>query len=82
IDVKAQQIKDMADCILEYSLQKKKTELVTLEQKSFRSAFFDILSETCICLEQSGFTVRASLLWEDREISVDPKYVTRILDNI
>lgn len=82
IDVKAHQIKDMADCILEYSLQKKKAGPVALEQKSFRSAFYDSLSETCICLEQSGFTVRASLFWEDREVSVDPKYVTRILDNI
>ena len=82
IDEKAHQIKDMADCILKYSLQKKPAEQVSLRREPLRSVFYDALSETCMCLEQKGFEIRPSLTWEDREICTDPKYITRILDNI
>ena len=81
IDEKAHQIKDMADCILEYSLQKK-VEPLPPEKTSFRAAFYDVLSEACLCMEQTGFHVQTDLSWQDRELSIDPKYITRILDNI
>ena len=82
IDEKAHQIKDMADCILKYSLLKKAAGPTALRQEPFRSVFYDSLSELCVCLEQKGFEVRPSLAWEDREICADSKYITRILDNI
>lgn len=82
IDDKAHQIKDMADCILEYTLKKKTSDPADVREESFRSAFYDALSETCICLTQKGFEVRAALSWEDKKVCIDPKYVNRILDNI
>ena len=82
IDEKAHQIKDMADCILKYSLLNKAAGPTALRQEPFRSVFYDSLSELCVCLEQKGFEVRPSLAWEDREICADSKYITRILDNI
>lgn len=82
IDEKAHQIKDMADCILEYSLQKRTSGPISVSRMSFRDAFIDSLSETCICLKQKGFIVRTSLSWQNRELCVDPKYIIRILDNI
>lgn len=82
IDEKAQQIKGMADSILEYSLQKKVFEPISKEQQSFHSAFYDALSEIFICLDQKGFHIQTALTWENREVCIDPKYITRILDNI
>lgn len=82
IDEKAHQIKDMADCILKYSLHKKISEPIALRRMTFRNAACDALNETCIFLEQKGFRVHTSLSWSDREITVEQKYIARILDNI
>ena len=86
IDEKAHQIKDMADCIFEYSLQKKKSDPAVLEKMSFHAAFYDALSDASVCLSQQGFDIQFSLSQDDKgintEISVDLKYVNRILDNI
>lgn len=86
IDEKALQIKDMADCIFNYSLQKKKTDPVSLERMTFHTAFYDALSDACVCLRQQGFDVSFSAAPDDKEsgveIRVDQKYINRILDNI
>lgn len=82
IDEKAHQIQDMADCILEYSLQEKTADPACVKQEPFRSTFYDPLSETYTCLEQKGFQVETALCWENRSVSSDAKYVVRIFDNI
>lgn len=82
IDEKALQIKDMADCILEYSLQKRPSDPAAIRPEFFQSAFYDTLSETCVCLEQKGFHLQTALTFEEHSIHIDPKYTARILDNI
>ena len=81
INEKAGQIKNMADRILEYSMQKQVSP-GTAKPSPFRAAFYDLLSETSLYLENQGFQIRSELNWKEDEVLVEPDYLLRILDNI
>lgn len=82
IDVKASQIKQLADNIFEYSLVSKRQETKLEEPASFRQVFHDPLSELVAHLEKLGYRFRLNLDWPEDKIVVHTPYIRRLLDNI
>ena len=82
IDQKTRQMKQLADNLFEYSLITSQIDVTMEEPESFEIVFYDLLSETCAYLEQRGFRITINFPWHDKNVSVNPDYITRIFDNI
>ena len=79
---KTARMKQMAEHLFEYALIAGETETELEEPALLEVIFYDLLSETCVYLEQNGFTVSRDLSWENEQICVNTDYVLRIMDNI
>lgn len=82
IEEKTYQIRDMADRILEYSMQKIEENPETVKRQRVEEALAEPLADACACLKQQGFRVQTDLNWEEADIMVNPEYLLRIMDNI
>lgn len=61
IELKANQIKKLSDNIFEYALITGEEKIRLEEPETFRTVFYDLLSETSAYLEQKGFQVQMDL---------------------
>lgn len=82
IDKKAHRMKQLADHLFEYSLVAGETETVLEEPESYETLFYDLLSETCLFLQQHGFQTKFQVQWRDKALRVSTDYMIRIMDNI
>ncbi|MCB6416390.1 HAMP domain-containing histidine kinase [Faecalimonas umbilicata] len=82
IEQKTQRMKQLSERIFEYSLVTSEMEVALSEPEWFETVFYDLLSETCVYLEQRGYQIELNVRWERRLIQVNPDYLMRILDNI
>lgn len=82
IDQKTRRMKQLTDHLFEYALVSGEDEVKLEEPETFGTVFYDLLSETCAYLEQSGFQTELKLEWRQENIQVNMEFVIRILDNI
>lgn len=82
IEQKTQRMKQLSERIFEYSLVTSEMEVALSAPEWFETVFYDLLSETCVYLEQRGYHMELNVKWERRLIQVNPDYLMRILDNI
>lgn len=82
IEEKTYRMKQLSDRLFEYSLVTSEPEVELEEPEVLKGVFYDLLSETCAYLEQSGFSVLLEVEWRDRKIQVNSEYLMRIIDNI
>ncbi len=82
IDKKSRRMKQLIDHLFEYSLVTGETEIQLEEPETYEVLFYDLFSETCSYLEQSGFRVEFKVQWIDRRLRIYTSYITRIMDNI
>lgn len=81
IDDKAQQIKQLAENILAYSLssqQPPRKEQPRPAQESIGPLLYEMVSY----LEHQGFTFQLELAFASRKLCIHPPYLRRILDNV
>ena len=57
IDKKSRRMKQLIDHLFEYSLVTGETEIQLEDPETYEVLFYDLFSETCSYLEQSGFRV-------------------------
>lgn len=82
IDQKTRRMKQLTDHLFEYALVTGETEVKLEEPESFETVFYDLLSETCAYLEQSGFHTELKFEWKKETVRVNMEFVIRVLDNI
>ena len=82
IDQKTRRMKQLTDHLFEYALAAGDRGEELEEPAPFDAVFYDLLSETCAYLEQSGFRTELELAWRKEAIRVNTEFVIRILDNI
>lgn len=82
IDQKTRRMKQLTDHLFEYALVAGESKVSLEEPVPFDVVFYDLLSETCVYLEQSGFRTELDFEWKKEKIRVNTEYVIRILDNI
>ena len=82
IDQKTRRMKQLTDHLFEYALVTGETEVKLEEPESFEAVFYDLLSETCAYLEQSGFHTELKFEWKKETVRVNMEFVIRVLDNI
>lgn len=82
IEKKAGQMKQLTDHLFEYSLVTGEHEIEMDAPEEMSNLFYDLFSEICSYLEQKGFTVDFSVMWNKKKIQINMDYVTRIMDNI
>lgn len=82
IESKTKRMKQLTDHLFEYSLIAGAEEVELQDPEPFGAVFYDLFSEMCAYLEQSGFQVEISQGWANGFIRVSPEYVIRIFDNI
>ena len=82
IDQKTHRMKQLTDHLFEYALVAGETEVNLEEPEPFDAVFYDLLSETCVYLEQSGFQTELEFAWKKETIRVNTEYIIRVLDNI
>lgn len=82
IDEKAQQIKQLAENLLEYSLASQ-NRAVEMEPPAPAAGIFQpLLQEMATFLEQYGYTFQWDLAFGEGKVSVHTPYLWRILDNL
>lgn len=79
---KAFQLKERTDQLLGYSLLSEKRNPPKMERAPFKDVFYDLLSEACGYLEQTGFRIDSEMLWPEVVIAFNADYASRIVDNI
>lgn len=82
IDKKSRRMKQLIDHLFEYSLVTGESEIQLEAPETYEVLFYDLFSETCSYLEQSGFQVEFKAQWIDRRLRVYTSYIARIMDNI
>lgn len=82
IDYKVHRLKQLTDCLFEYSLVTENTEVEMEPPEQYKFLFYDLFSETCNYLQQKGFDVMIEVEWNDTEISICSGYIDRIMGNI
>lgn len=82
IDGKAQQIKQLAENLLEYSLASQKRAVEMEPPAPAGEVFGPLLQETATFLEQYGYTFQWELHFGQGKVAVHTPYLRRILDNL
>lgn len=82
IHEKGNQIKEISDHLLKYSLSKRESGALGVQKVSFSAALFEHLSEMADYLAENGFIIECDDNWPEMEISINELYLERILDNI
>lgn len=82
INQKACRMKQLTDHLFEYSLVSGETVSDAETTECFRTVFYDLISETCNYLAQSGYEIDLNIQWTDSKIIICSEYIVRILDNI
>ena len=82
IDEKAQQIKQLAENLLEYSLASQNREVEMEPSAPAAGIFQPLLQETATFLEQYGYTFQWDLAFGEGKVAVHTPYLRRILDNL
>ena len=82
IDEKAQQIKQLAENLLEYSLASQNREVEMEPPAPAAGIFQPLLQETATFLEQYGYTFQWDLAFGEGKVAVHTPYLRRILDNL
>ena len=82
IDGKAQQIKQLAENLLEYSLASQKRAVEMEPPAPAGEVFGPLLQETATFLEQYGYTFQWELRFGQGKVAVHTPYLRRILDNL
>lgn len=82
IDGKAQQIKQLAENLLEYSLASQKRAVEMEPPAPAGEVFEPLLQETATFLEQYGYTFQWELHFGQGKVAVHTPYLRRILDNL
>ena len=81
IDDKAQQIKQLAENILAYSLSSQQPPQKE-QLRPAQEAIGPLLYEMVSYLEHQGFTFQLELAFASRKLQIHPPYLRRILDNV
>lgn len=76
------QIKELADNILQYSIQPKEDLFVNPEPMAFKAAFHDPLSEMAAYLSQRDYIMEVMVDWPQDTVLVHVPYVVRVMNNI
>lgn len=79
---KVLQMKDISEHLLKYSLSQGIPDHPIIQTASFRSVFFDRLSELIDYMYERGFKVECSIDWTERKIYYYDQFTDRILDNM
>lgn len=82
IDEKAQQIKQLAENLLEYSLASQKRAVEMEPPAPAAEIFRPLLQETATFLEQYGYAFHWDLDFGEGRVAVHTPYLRRILDNL
>lgn len=82
IDEKAQQIKQLAENLLEYSLASQKRAVEMEPPAPATEIFRPLLQETATFLEQYGYAFHWDLDFGEGRVAVHTPYLRRILDNL
>lgn len=82
IERKTKRMKQLTDHLFEYSLVAGETKIRLEEPACCKTVFYDLFSETCSYLEQSGFRASFVGIWKQTKICVCTDYISRIMDNI
>ena len=82
IDEKAQQIKQLAENLLEYSLASQKRAVEMESPAPAAEIFRPLLQETATFLEQYGYAFHWDLDFGEGRVAVHTPYLRRILDNL
>ena len=75
-------VKQRTDQLLKYSLKAEQLKETEINTGIFTEVFYELLSDFCGYLEQSGFQVNLDVRWSDKQIRYQEDYVVRITDNI
>ena len=70
IEQKTQRMKQLSERIFEYSLVTSEMEVALSEPEWFETVFYDLLSETCVYLEQRGYQIELNVRWESTNIGL------------
>jgi signal transduction histidine kinase len=79
---KGSQIKEISDHLLKYSLSQSQPQEIETLISSYRTAFYDRLSEMTDYLKAHGFPVECDIDWRETQIRYNDLFLNRILDNI
>lgn len=82
IDQKARRMKQLTEHLFEYSLMAGETDIQLEEAEAFEILFYDLFSDICSYLEQSGFRMDFKVEWPEGRIRIVTDYLMRIMDNI
>ena len=82
IDAKAEQIKQLSENILAYSLIAQERSVELEPPALFQCVFEELLAEAVITIEQYGYVCKLEIAWEPVLLSVRMQYMRRIMDNI
>lgn len=82
IERKARRMKQLTDHLFEYSLVTREDEIQLGKPETMQVLFYDLFSETCMYLEQKGFSVDFRVKWTEEKIQISEDYMMRIMDNI
>ena len=82
MDEKAQQIKQLAENILEYSLAAQNRPVELQEPLPAQEVLGEALHEALTYLSQCGYTYELALDFGEAQIAVHIPYIRRLVDNI